>query len=334
MKPVTAAVRPTAYAGLAVGLALFTALVAYRGAHEVAAALAVAGPGLLVVALFHLAPMLADALGWRMLLGPAHRPPVLAMLRARWIGESVNGLLPVMQVGGNVVKARLLAARGVPGDTAAATVVVDVMLVVATQIAFTLGGVALLLRHVGGRELVPAAVVGAGLMSTLLAGFYLAQRRGFFVTMAKGLGRMLGGATEALTAGAASLDAEVRRLSRDRRRVTASAAMHLAGWVIGAGEVWLALRFLGHPVDLEQALLLESLGQAVRASAFAVPGALGVQEGGYLLLGAVLGLNGETSLALSLAKRVREILLGLPGLLAWQAEGAMSLVRTGDRGTT
>jgi len=334
MKPVAAAVRPAAYAGLAVGLALFTGLVAYRGVREVAAALVVAGPGLVVVAFFHLGPMLADALGWRTLLGAAHRPSVLAMLRARWIGESVNGLLPVMQVGGNVVKARLLAARGIPRDRAAATVVVDVMLVVATQVAFTLGGVALLLRHVGGRELVPAAVGGAALMSTLLAGFYLAQRRGLFVAMARGLGHVLGGASDALTAGAASLDTEVRRLSRDRRTMAASAAWHLASWVIGAGEVWLALRFLGHPVDLEQALLLESLGQAVRAAAFAIPGALGVQEGGYILLGAVLGLAGETSLALSLAKRVREILLGLPGLLVWQAEGAMALVRTGDRGTT
>jgi hypothetical protein len=63
------------------------------------------------------------------------------------------------------------------------------------------------------------------------------------------------------------------------------------------------------------ALLLESLGQAIRGAAFAIPGALGIQEGGYLLLAPVAGLSPETALALSLAKRTRELILGLPGLL-------------------
>jgi hypothetical protein len=63
------------------------------------------------------------------------------------------------------------------------------------------------------------------------------------------------------------------------------------------------------------ALLLESLGQAIRGAAFAIPGALGVQEGGYLLLAPFAGLTPDAALALSFAKRAREILLGVPGLL-------------------
>jgi len=61
--------------------------------------------------------------------------------------------------------------------------------------------------------------------------------------------------------------------------------------------------------------VLESLGQAIRGAGFAIPGALGVQEGGYLLLAPLAGLAPGAALALSLAKRVRELLLGLPGLL-------------------
>jgi len=82
---------------------------------------------------------------------------------------------------------------------------------------------------------------------------------------------------------------------------------------------------LGHPVSWLAALLLESLGQAIRGAAFAVPGALGVQEGGYLLLAPLAGLPPDAALALSLAKRAREILLGLPGLLYlhfWERPGA------------
>ena len=72
---------------------------------------------------------------------------------------------------------------------------------------------------------------------------------------------------------------------------------------------------LGTPVSWANALLLESLGQAIRGAGFAIPGALGVQEAGYLLLGPLAGLPADAALALSLAKRSRELLLGLPGLL-------------------
>jgi hypothetical protein len=75
---------------------------------------------------------------------------------------------------------------------------------------------------------------------------------------------------------------------------------------------------MSQPAGLREALLLEGLGQAVRSAAFAVPGALGVQEGGYVLIGGMFGLSPQLALALSLIKRVRELLLGLPGLAAWQ----------------
>jgi hypothetical protein len=86
-------------------------------------------------------------------------------------------------------------------------------------------------------------------------------------------------------------------------------------------------------VSWSDALMLESVGQAIRGAAFAIPGALGVQEGGYLLLGALVGLHAETGLALSLAKRARELLLGLPGLLYlhWAERGGARTVRPAPR---
>ncbi len=83
------------------------------------------------------------------------------------------------------------------------------------------------------------------------------------------------------------------------------------GWLVGTGEVYLITMLLGTPVSWRDALLLESLGQAIRGAGFAIPGALGVQEGGYLLLAPLAGLAPDAALALSLAKRARELLLGL-----------------------
>jgi putative membrane protein len=311
-----------AYPGLFVGLALFTALLAAHGAGDVVAALRAAGIGLVAVAAFHLLPMLADALGWRRLLPAELRPPVRTVLWARWIGESVNGLLPVLQVGGNIVKAGLLARTGVGGPLAGASVVVDVTLVMLTQLIFTLIGLALLLLHLGGHQLALPVAVGVVVMGSIVAAFYAAQRQGVFGALAQLLAKLGRGRWVSLVAGGDAIDASVAVLYRQRRTVASSSAFHLVSWIAGVGEVWLALFFLGHPVSLPAAVMLESLGQAVRAGAFAVPGALGVQEGGYVMLGRVLGLGPETALALSLTKRVRELLLGVPGLVAWQLDAA------------
>lgn len=304
---------------LAAGSALFTALIAYEGVGAVASAVATAGWGLLAVTAFHLVPVTAAAVGWHQLIPRARRPPLRVFLLARWVGEAINDLLPVAGIGGNVAKALVVKWRGCCGLLATASVVVDVTLVVATQSLFTAVGLILLVVHVGAGPTAWRAGAGAATMILLAVAFVVAQRRGAFARAAHLFEQVAGGRQfAALAGGARALDAEVKELYRQRRRVAVSAAWHAVQWLTGAGEVWLALYFLGHPVTLLEAVLLESLGQAVRTAAFAVPAGIGVQEGGFLALGTALGIPPHIALALSLVKRVPEIALGLPGLLAWQ----------------
>ena len=49
-----------------------------------------------------------------------------------------------------------------------------------------------------------------------------------------------------------------------------------------------------------------------------VPGALGVQEGAFIVIGAALGLDATTALALATARRLRDAIVFFPGLIAWQ----------------
>ncbi|HEU5393431.1 MAG TPA: lysylphosphatidylglycerol synthase domain-containing protein, partial [Candidatus Methylomirabilis sp.] len=206
-------------------------------------------------------------------------------------------------------------------------------LVVLTQIIFTLVGLGLLAPHLNrGRPLV-VVLVGAGIMVILLGGFYAAQRRGFFGLLVRASRRILG-RSESLSVsdGATTIDAEVLRLYGERRGLLASGCWHMLAWIVGVGEVWLALRLLGQPVDVLIALLFESLGQAIRTGAFAVPGALGIQEGGYVLVGGALGIEPGVALGLSLARRVRELLLGLPGLASWQAPAIHRALRRSPGG--
>jgi len=67
----------------------------------------------------------------------------------------------------------------------------------------------------------------------------------------------------------------------------------------------------------EQALVLLSLGHAIRSAAFLIPSGLGAQEAGFMVLGAMYGLPPGVGLAVSLAIRLREVVLGVPALVVW-----------------
>ena len=131
----------------------------------------------------------------------------------------------------------------------------------------------------------------------------------------------------------APLHAALRQLHRRPRAVAGATGLHVLSWCLGTGEVWIVLACLGHPVGWAEAFIIESLGQAVRSIGFAVPGALGVQEGGFIAVAGLFGVPAETALALSFVKRLREIATGLPALAAWYWEQLPEhrRVRTGDR---
>jgi hypothetical protein len=87
--------------------------------------------------------------------------------------------------------------------------------------------------------------------------------------------------------------------------------------MLSAGGTWAGLWFLDHPVAFHEALVIESVVYAVRSVAFFVPWGAGVQEGGYLIVGALFGVPPESALALALLKRGRDILLGVPAAAHW-----------------
>ena len=165
----------------------------------------------------------------------------------------------------------------------------------------------------------------------------LFQQRGLFgwiIGLAARFAR--GRAWDNAIGGAQALDEAILDLYRHRWLLAGNATGQLAAWVLGAAEIYAALHFMGYEITVADALLLESLILATRMAAFFVPGALGVQEGVLVLLGGMIGLGPEVALALSLIKRVRELVIGVPGLVAWQiAEGKnlLSRVRT-RRGET
>jgi putative membrane protein len=305
---------------LSAGALLFIGVLTSQGLPAVLSTLAVAGWGLVLVALFHLVPLVLDAVAMRVLFTSHGSPsPMRDAVLTRWAGESANSFLPAGQIGGPVLMARHLAHRGMPMADAAAAITVSTTLQTVAQILFALLGVALLgvrAGHFSEQALRVSALVASGFLAVQIGGFYFLQRRGFFSLSVRVANRFAGKRDwSQWVSRAQAIDLAIQGIYGRGGGVAASFFLTFVGWLVGTGEVYLALVLLGHPVSWLAALLLESLGQAIRGAAFAVPGALGVQEGGYLLLAPLAGLPPDTALALSLAKRAREILLGLPGLL-------------------
>jgi putative membrane protein len=314
-----------------VGMGVLIGLTVWSGADLVGRTLLGAGWAAVLVILVRIGSVSAAGIGWWLVFPREWRPALWTCVLLRFVREATNALLPLAQIGGDFIGARCLALHGTKATVAAASVIVDVLIQAATQIAFAIIGLVLLVA-LGGDELVvwPIAV-GIAIAVPALGAFFLAQGRWGQTLVTKLLAsvgrdrdwRVFGAVEEIFR----SLDS----FYAQRRHLIQGAFWHLGGWFIGVFEVWVVLHFMGYPVSIEQAVIIESLMHAVRGAAFAVPGALGAQEGGLIVLCAIFGIPPETALALSLVKRLPDLVLGVPGLLAWQAMEGRHFFRASRR---
>ena len=241
------------------------------------------------------------------------------MFRIRWTGESINALLPVFSVGGEVYKLTSVLSSGVSLANSAASIVVDMTQALLSEILFVAMGVALLFTLNSEANLPQGLGAGLGIAATIAALVFVIQRGKIFESLARLLAKVgLGEQLIQRLGDLRVLDTRVHALHKRPGVLARCFLARFAAWALGTGEVWLGLRVLGHPISLVEAFTLEGLCQAIRTAGFAVPGALGVQEGGYVLVGRYFGLDDSTALALSLARRIRDLVLGIPALALWQ----------------
>jgi len=322
-------VRLTLYLLGFAGAALFTGLLVREGAPQVGKALATAGWAILAVIAYHLlVPVFLDALAWWTLFPKIERPQLRSIYWMRWIGESVSTLVPSAAVGGDIVRARLAAIHGAPVTVAAGTVLVDLTLGVFTQAVFTLLGVVLLVQATGQRSLVGPTVIGTLIGVAAVCGFYFVQRLGLFGFLARMIAKIANSPEwQSLVQSGETLDLTVRTLYARRSAVIGCCAWTILSLILNSGEIWIALRALNLSATIMNAVILQSTVLTVRNVAFAIPSGLGVQEGGYVLIGSLLGIDGTTALALSLIARVRELALGIPGIISWQLIEGRRLLR-------
>jgi putative membrane protein len=300
------------------GLMTLAGVILHEGIPALTASLINAGWVLLLLAPFHALPLLLDVLGWRVLIGAPTRLGDLFVIAS--IREAINRLLPVANIGGEIVGIRLLTKCGIAMPLAASTVIVETLMNLISQYVFVAVGVLCLLQLTHSVRTAGIFAVGLAASLPVLALIAIFLHRGSPFAQIERIARRLFNlpTDDSASVGFGPvLDDAVSRLLGSPFVLVKSCAWQVAGYVVGSAETWAALRWLGHPVGSTAAIALESLTQAARSLIFLVPAGLGVQEVSLVAVGYVLGINATIAVSLSLAKRMRELLFGLPSLAAW-----------------
>jgi putative membrane protein len=308
------------------GLILGTAIVGYYGFGAVLGALdAIGWGGFVAITAYQLALKPALGLAWWVVVPPP-RGRLRAYVLGRIVRDSGSEVLPLSQIGGFIMGARAATLLGVPMTLAVASTIADVTVETMAQLGYTALGLALLTRlHPEARLIYPVAVgIALGIVGVL--GLVLVQRRGT-ATLETLSQRVASRWVPDVAARAKSMQRTLDAIYAARWGLATGFALHLAAWIAAAFEAWLALHLMGVDLGVAAILTIESLLYAIRSAAFAVPNAVGVQEGAYVMLGALFGLPPETSLALSLLKRGSNLAIGVPALLSWQALEGGALFR-------
>lgn len=303
--------------GLSVGLALTAWFVSAVSLTAILQGFSAIGWGVTAIVAVRAIVIATNGLAWGRLLANLTDVPNRVFALLRWIREAIDVLLPVAYIGGGLVSARMLTFWRVSGAMAMAGLLADVFLQTIAQVLFALLGAVLLGKVVGLSIILPSFLAIAAAFLVLGAFYVVLRRKGARAieqALAKLSTRMASRAQKSLAGFQTAVDVIWQRPGY----VAAALLVHALAWMFGTLEVLLALYLMGRPVMLEQAVILESLGTTISIAAFFVPGSWGVQEGGYILIGQLLGLPAHLSLSLSFVKRIPDFLLGLPGLLVWQ----------------
>ncbi len=313
---------------LVVGFLALSLLVWSIGPARIWDAAVRVGPVGLVLALVPSVLMyLVEAYGWKLTLGSyAQAVPFLKLFAIRTAGEVVNMTTPAAYVGGEPLKAYLLKRDHVPFVDGLASVILAKTVMTIAQVMFIVMGIVLAFWLIGHEhsttQWIAASALSAGILVFGVLGFVAVQRWGLFAGVL-GLLRRANVRIPYLEARETQLQELDRTIlnfyANDRPRFLLSTGCFLLGWLSEALEVWVMLALLGEPITMGASLAIGGLSSLVKGGSFFIPGSLGAQDGGNLLLVTTFGYSEVAGITFALLRRFREVAWIIIGLicLAW-----------------
>ena len=310
---------------LALGTVLLVWIIGQVDGDEVWHRLAEIGAaGFALVLILYLAAFTIDSVSWLLTIetAPLSRRWIGRTFAVRMAGEAYNTVLPAAGMGGEPLKAEILNRRyGIGLKEGAASLVMAKTVNLMALVVFLIVGFVLMMRA----QALPAwtanvAALGLVALATGTGLFFALQRLQLSSRLAARMARHAwGGRIGDVLHHLEDVDARFARFyARHRGRLAAALALAIANWLLGVAEVYVAMAFLGHPVDWTTAWIIEAAAQMIRAAAFFVPAAIGVQEGTFVFLCAALTGNPALGLAVGAVRRIREVVWIVLGMgFAW-----------------
>ncbi len=316
------------------GLGFAAWLVIHEGPELIFSTFAAAGWGVVVVCLMHFPHMAIAGYGWQLLWPKHRRPDLLLFVWVLWVREAVNTLLPVARIGGEVASLGILTKSGMPMASSVGSLVVETTLSVLTTFIFVIMGLWVFSERVPEQGMFLQWALGLGISALILCALIFLQRAGGFQIIAKLINKVAHDKFKTLNQSGAKLDRAVMAFYSRPKRVFGCTLWSFLGWWVGAFEIWIALKFLGHHGPFTDGIILEAMIMATGSAAFFVPASIGVQEGTLLVFGQMLGIPAEVCIALALIRRTRDIFVMAPALLIWQIQQGKGLFKRFRRAGT
>lgn len=306
---------------LIIGLGLLGLIILNTDLKEALGLVAQVGWGFaLILALYFLAFYL-DSITWQMtvLSVPMEARWSARFFHVRLAGEAFNNILPAASMGGEPIKALLLKSLYSIGyREGVASLILAKTINSAALVVFLSTGFILIL---GSNKLTDSykAVAGLGLLAFAI-GIYLfyAIQRYKISTHISGFlsrGKLFAGLTNILHHIEDMDERLMQFYTRHKARFMGALALAFVNWVMGVAEIYVTMLFLGHPVSLTDAWIIETAAQLVRAGTFFIPASIGAQEGAFLLVGAAITGSPALGIATAITRRVREIIWVAWGLV-------------------
>ncbi len=319
---------------LVLGLALTIGAVAYVGWGGLWASVERIGfGGFALYVLYNLVGFLPVGWAWWSVAPGVGARQWLLFPWGRLVRESASDVLPFSQVGGLVIGLRAVEQQGVSEPLAVGSQIVDLTTEMAAQLFYTLFGVAMLvaiLSHAStSGRLLWTALLALAIGAVGLIAFVALQGKGIDL-----VGAIASRWIKDTRERADAIKQVLRDIYAQPSRVAGGVVLHGVGWVFSGAATWIAFHLMGIEVDLWKVLTLEALMAAVKSVAFFTPGALGFQEGAYVLIAPLFGLTAEATLAVSLLRRAKDLVIGIPAMLVWQYTEVVSRRRLTEAAPT
>jgi putative membrane protein len=310
-----------------------TVLVGWYGFNRVTGAILSVGiGGFALFCLWQLVVMAIVGVAWRVVVPLNGKWMLPIFVWGRMIRDSAGVCLPFSPIGGFVFGARSVTLHGISWPVSAISTIVDLTAEFAAEIVFMLGGLLILIGRTSNPTIAHMAEFGA--VVALVGGIVVLRlQRGVAPLFIK-LGRRLLGQWfgDGERDGVSSV--QLAAMYGNGSRLALCTFIHVLGWLGKGLGNWIAFRLLGADIDVAAAMAIEGILHVALATAMLIPGYAGVQEAGYVGLGALFGVAPEVALGASLIRRARDIAIGIPILLIWQVFEVRHLRVGAPSGTT